>query len=159
MRTLIPIQVVNFRNRLQRQLPLPLQIWAKQQAQQIVRSRRFGRWEQMQLNKAIRQKLSQTPLPAGTNLQQCVFRMEYMALDEDLLWYKEQVASIDSQMASANLTNLQKQQLGDERQLMSATLQNMQQQLQMLLEQMANFEMFFNEVDKFSIIAYWKSII
>jgi hypothetical protein len=43
------------------QLSLPLQYWVRQQADQIVRYRRFGLGEEMRLNEAIQQKLKKTP--------------------------------------------------------------------------------------------------
>jgi hypothetical protein len=59
-----------------------MQIWARQQAQQIVRARRFGRWEQTQLKEAIRQKVSQTWLPATANLAAVTSALTFLTLTE-----------------------------------------------------------------------------
>jgi alpha-D-ribose 1-methylphosphonate 5-triphosphate synthase subunit PhnG len=78
----IPIHGVHLRNHLFAQLSLPMQIWVRQQAQQIVRSWRFGRWEEMQLDEAIRLKLSQTSLPAGATLAAVTTTLRFLTLSE-----------------------------------------------------------------------------
>jgi len=67
MGTTVPVWAEHFWNRLFSQLSFPMQSWVRQQAGQIVRSRRFGLWEEMRLNDAIQQKLQKLlqSLPPG----------------------------------------------------------------------------------------------
>jgi hypothetical protein len=55
----IPIHVAHLRNQLFSQLSLPMQRWVNQQADQIVRSGHFERWEETRLDQAIQRKLQQ----------------------------------------------------------------------------------------------------
>jgi hypothetical protein len=66
------INAAHLRDRLFGQLSLPMQSWVMQQADQIVRSRRFGPWEEMRLKAAIQQKLQkslQSWPPGGTHAE------------------------------------------------------------------------------------------
>ena len=113
MRTAIPFQVVHLRNRLLGQLSPPMQFWVRQQAQQIVRSRRFGLWEEMRLNEAIRQKFSQTSLPAGAELAAVTSILRFLALSGAIVSIEEKLNTLgdDAQLWILDLQDkLQKQQ-------------------------------------------------
>jgi hypothetical protein len=113
MRTAIPFHVVHLRNRLLSQLSPPMQFWVSQQAQQIVRSRRFGLWEEMRLNEAIRQKFSQTSPPASAELAAVTSILSFLALNDAIASIEEKLNTVgdDSQLANIELQNvLQKQQ-------------------------------------------------
>jgi hypothetical protein len=94
-------------------LSYPMQFWMRQQVQQIVRSRRFGLWEEMRLNEVIRQKASQF-LPTGSaEFSSLTSILGFIALSETIRSYEEQLNTIgdDAQLANIDLQNmLQKQQ-------------------------------------------------
>jgi hypothetical protein len=68
MRRTIPVYAVHLRDRLFRQLSLLMQRWVTQQADQIVRSRRFGLGEETRLDQAIQSKVHVFPRLGGTNV-------------------------------------------------------------------------------------------
>ncbi len=104
MRTAIPLYAVHLRNRLFAQLYPPMQFWVRRQAQQIVRSGWFGCWEEMQLNEAIRQKLSQTSVPAGATSAAATAILRFLMLSEAITYAE------DEQMSSAIITSLLRNQ-------------------------------------------------
>jgi hypothetical protein len=104
---------LNLRNISFDQLSFPMQFWMRQLVQQIVRSRRFGFGEEMQLNQAIRQKSSQFSPVAGTEFSAITSILGFIALSETIWSYEEKLNTIgdDAQLANVDLQNmLQKQQ-------------------------------------------------
>jgi hypothetical protein len=112
MRTAIQSHVVQLRNRLFSQLPLPMQIWVRQQADQTARSRRFGVWEQMRLSEVIQQKFLRSS-PAGvTDIASVRSIVEFLVLTDAITGFEEKLQTVgeDAQLANVDLQNMLQQQ-------------------------------------------------
>jgi hypothetical protein len=103
------------------QLSYPMQFWVRQQAQQIVRSRRFGLWEEIRLNESIRQKASQFSPTGSAEFSSLTSILSFIALSETIRSYEEQL----------NTT-------GDDAQLANIDLQNMMQKQQQIVQMLSN---------------------
>jgi hypothetical protein len=118
MHTAMSIGSVHLQNRLRAQLSPMMQVWVRQVAQQIARSGRFGRWEEMRLNEAMRQKLSQiSPPPSKEVVDVSILilgfltRADVILSREELLKNSSNSIGDDAQLANVELQNmLQKQQ-------------------------------------------------
>lgn len=68
MLTKISFPSVLLRDRLLRQMSPAVQVWVKQQAEEIVHSRRFTQLEEMRLDHAIQTRVSRSPSLAGAEV-------------------------------------------------------------------------------------------
>jgi len=113
VRTATQLHAAHMRNRLFSQLPLPMQFWVRQQADQAVRSRRFGRWEQMRLREAIQQKFLRSSPSGSTDIARASSIVEFFVLTDAIAGFEEKLQAVgdDAQLAGIDLQNiLQKQQ-------------------------------------------------
>lgn len=137
MRTAISIHVVHLRNRLFARLSLPMQIWVRQQAQQIVLLRRFGLWEEMRLNEAIRQKFSQSSPPSSAERAAVTSILSFLVLSGAIASIEEQRNALgeDAELLAVGLQNALDRR-SREMQTLSNILKTMEDTLTAIIQNM-----------------------